>query len=215
MKTNKDYKDDLKQALIELDEPVEKRHRDKENDFLNVILGILIVLIVVVGIAGAVMIGKTYVNLDPKDPVVNNDPVINNNEQDNNQLDEDHDIVVDDDTNNQDIINSNDNNQDIEKGFIHFTNEENGDFKVIEFKVSKEDDKVRFDIESETTIAGNIFLMDDKTLSIGPISIDAGNNNLYFLINGQNNYELHFDASNGREYIYEISKEDIRNALEE
>ena len=215
MKTNKDYQDDLKQALIELDEPVEKRHKDKESDFLNVILGILVVLIVVVGIAGAVMIGKTFVNFDPKDPVVNNDPVIDNNKPDDNDNQQDnHDVVIDD-TDNQDTVDSNDDNEDLDKGFIHVTNEEDGDFKVIEFKVSKEDDKVRFDIKSKTTIAGNIFLMDDKSLSIGPISIDVGTNKIYFLINGQNNYEFHFDASNGREYIYEISREDIKNALEE
>lgn len=203
MKTNKDYQEDLKKALNELDEPVKKN----ENDFLNVILGILIVLIVVIGIVGAVMIGRAYVDYNPKEPIVNNDPVINNNKPDNNQ--QDNDVIIDVPDNKDNDTN----NQDSNKGVINITNEENGDFKVLEFKISKEDNQVRFDIKSETKIAGNIFLMDDKSLSIGPISINVGTNNLYFLINGQNNYELHFDASNGREYIYEVSKKDIKSAL--
>ena len=216
MKTNKDYQDDLKKALIELDEQ-KRKPRDKENDFLNIILGILVVMIVIVGIVGAVMIGKTYVNLEPKDPIVNNDIVIDNNEQKD-------DIDQDDDQNQQDIIDNTDENIDDQinddtnqqvSGIIDITNEEDGDFKVLEFRISKEDNQVRFDIQSETKIAGNIFLKDDQSLNIGPISVNSGSNELYFLINGQNNYELHFNSSDGREYIYKISKEDIKNAINE
>ena len=202
-----DYESDLKQALIELDEePKMKSKAEKENDFLNTILGVLIVLIIIVGIGGAVLIGKTYVNFEPKDPIVNN-------EQNNNTNDDKNDIV----NSNDDVNNEEDNKPNIQEndGVIDIKNEENGDFEVIEFKISKEDNKIRFDIQSKTKIAGNVFLKDDKTLSIGPISINEGNNKLYFLINGQNNYALLFEASNGRSFIYKISKEDIENALKE
>ena len=219
-----DYKSDLKQALLELDnKPKIKSKVKREDDFLNVILGFLVVAIVVVGITGAVLIGKTYVNFNPKDSIVNNDtnnqentnndPNNTNNEVDtNNQNDE-----VDTNINGNDIENSNDNNTDIQvnDGLIDIKNEENGDFEVLEFKISKEDNKVRFDIQSKTKIKGNVFLKDDKTLSIGPIAIKEGTNKLYFLINGQNNYLLQFDASNGQSYVYEISNEDIVNALKE
>ncbi len=213
-----DYQDDLKQAMAELfEEVVEKKpiysrvkrqellKEEKTNLLLNRLLFLLIVLMIGTLLVGAVMIGEKFL---PSQPGIVEDSYPTNEGNSNENTDVDH---KDETVKNEESIVDNKNDGEI----IDITNIEDGDFFIEEIKVIKENDQVKLDIKCHALMAGNIFLKDEGNLNIGPIKVKEGNNEFYFLVNGQTDYKLHFDASNTKEYEYSITKDMIQKALNE
>lgn len=222
-----DYKDDLKQAMDDLFEEKEvveektiisrvKKHEllreEKTNDLLNKLLGVIIVLIIGTMLVGAVMIGEKFLPSPigiVEDTNPTNEDIVENDE--NTNVDNKDETVIDEiDQNDESIVDD----QNVGE-VIDITNIEDGDFFIEEIKVKKENDQVKIEVKCNALMAGNAFLKDDGNLDIGPINVKEGKNEFYFLVNGQTNYKLYFDASNGRDYEYSITKDMIQNVLNE
>lgn len=207
-----DSKDDLKQAMAELfeeEKPIYSRVKrqellkeEKTNQLLNKLLVLLIVLIIGALLVGAVMIGEKFLPTQPG-VVEDTNPTI----EDNSNKNDDHkDEVV---KNEESIV---DHKYDGE--IIDITNNEDGDFFIDEIKVIQENDQVKLEVKCHALMEGNIYLKDEGNLNIGPINVKEGSNEFYFLVNGQTDYTLYFDASN-KEYEYSITKDVIQKALNE
>ena len=207
-----DSKDDLKQAMAELfeeEKPIYSRVKrqellkeEKTNQLLNKLLVLLIVLIIGALLVGAVMIGEKFLPSQPG-VVEDSNPTI----EDNSNKNDDHkDEVV---KNEESIV---DHKYDGE--IIDITNNEDGDFFIDEIKVIQENDQVKLEVKCHALMEGNIYLKDEGNLNIGPINVKEGSNEFYFLVNGQTDYKLYFDASN-KEYEYSITKDVIQKALNE
>lgn len=202
-----DSKDDLKQAMAELfeeEKPIYSRVKrqellkeEKTNQLLNKLLVLLIVLIIGALLVGAVMIGEKFL---PSQPGVVEDS--NPTFEDNSSKDET--------VQNDESIADNKNDGEI----IDITNNEDGDFFIDEIKVIQENDQVKLEVKCHALMEGNIYLKDEGNLNIGPINVKEGSNEFYFLVNGQTDYKLYFDASN-KEYEYSITKDVIQKALNE
>ena len=208
-----DSKDDLKQAMAELfeeEKPIYSRVKrqellkeEKTNQLLNKLLVLLIVLIIGALLVGAVMIGEKFLPTQPG-VVEDTNPTI----EDNSNKNDDHkDEVV---KNEESIV---DHKYDGE--IIDITNNEDGDFFIDEIKVIQENDQVKLEVKCHALMEGNIYLKDEGNLNIGPINVKEGSNEFYFLVNGQTDYTLYFDASNTKEYEYSITKDVIQKALNE
>ena len=200
-----DYQDDIKQAMAELfeeEKPIYSRVKrqellkeEKTNQFLNRLLVLLIVLIIGTLLVGAVMIGEKFLPTQPG-VVEDTNPTIEDNSN------------KDETVQNEPIV---DNKNDGE--VIDITNNDDGDFFVDEIKAIQENDQVKLEVKCHALMAGNIFLKDEGNLNIGPINVKEGNNEFYFLVNGQTDYKLYFDAGNTKEYEYSITKDMIQKAL--
>ena len=210
-----DSKDDLRQAMAELfeedvveEKPIFSRVKrqellkeEKTNRLLNQLLTALIILIIGTLLVGAVMIGEKFL---PSQPGVVEDS--NLTIEDNSNKNDDHkDEVV----KNEESIVDNKNDGEI----IDITNTEDGDFFIEEIIVFKENDQVKLEVKCNSLITGNVFLKDEGNLNIGPINVKEGNNEFYFLVNGQTDYKLYFESSNTKKYEYSITKEMINEAL--
>lgn len=208
-----DYHDDLKQAMAELFEeerPIYSRVKkqellkeEKTNLLLNKLLVLLIVLMIGALLVGAVMIGEKFLPLKPG-VVEDSNPTI----EDHSNKNDDH---KDEAVKNEESIVDHKNDGEI----IDITNIEDGDFFIEEIKVIKENNQVKLDVKCHALMEGNIFLKDEGNLNIGPIHVKEGSNEFYFLVNGQTDYKLYFDASNTKEYEYSITKDVIQKALNE
>lgn len=207
-----DSKDDLKQAMAELfeeEKPIYSRVKrqellkeEKTNQLLNKLLVLLIVLIIGALLVGAVMIGEKFLPSQPG-VVEDSNPTI----EDNSNKNDDHkDEVV---KNEESIV---DHKYDGE--IIDIANNEDGDFFIDEIKVIQENNQVKLEVKCHALMEGNIYLKDEGNLNIGPINVKEGSNEFYFLVNGQTDYTLYFDASN-KEYEYSITKDVIQKALNE
>jgi len=203
-----DSKDDLRQAMAELfeeEKPIYSRVKrqellkeEKTNQLLNRLLVLLIVLMIGSLLVGAVMVGEKFLPTQPG-VVEDSNPTIENNSN------------KDETVQNNESIADNKNDGEV----IDITNTEDDDFFIEEIKVIKENDQVKLEVKCHALIAGNIFLKDEGNLNIGPINVKEGNNEFYFLVNGQVNYKLYFDANNTKEYEYSITKDMIQKALNE
>ena len=150
-------------------------------------------------------------NQDDQNDVVNNDG--NDNQED--QTNDGQDEIVDDE-NNDEII---DDNQDptlnfVSNGKIDFVFIEENIFNVTEFLVSKDEDGVRFDIKMKVNRPGNLYLMDNHSLSIGPIQLNKGERSSYFIVNGQADYTLAFSTEYFDYFEYDITHDMIEKALQ-
>ena len=202
-----DSKDDLKQAMAELfeeEKPIYSRVKrqellkeEKTNQLLNKLLVLLIVLIIGALLVGAVMIGEKFLPSQPG-VVEDSNPTIEDNSSKDETVQNDESIA--------------DNKNDGE--IIDITNNEDGDFFIDEIKVIQENDQVKLEVKCHALMEGNIYLKDEGNLNIGPINVKEGSNEFYFLVNGQTDYKLYFDASN-KEYEYSITKDVIQKALNE
>ena len=86
---------------------------------------------------------------------------------------------------------------------------------IIEAKnlVKKYGDNVALHGVSFTFEEGSIYLMDNNSLSIGPIELNAGTCDLYFEVSGTVDYTLQFVSKNSEIIEYSITKDMIQNAL--
>lgn len=226
-----DYKDDLKQAMDDLfEETTDKKEEvviqsrvqrqemlkeEKTNRLLNRVLVVMIVMIIATMLVGAVMIAEKFLPSLPG--IVEDTNPTNNDSSDNDtNIDDSNDdqTIVDDNQEDDEIIDDevivNDSN---DGEVVDVTNVEDGDFYVDKIKVKKENDQIKVEVTCHALMAGNAYLKDDSNLDIGPINIKEGKNQFYFLVNGNTNYTLYFDASNGRDYEYSISKDVIDKAI--
>lgn len=200
-----DYQDDLKQAMAELfeeEKPIYSRVKrqellkeEKTNQLLNRLLVLLVVLMIGTLLVGAVMIGEKFLPTQVGVVEDTNSTIENNSNKD--------EIVQNDES-----IADNKNDGEV----IDITNIEDGDFFVEEVKVIQENNQIKLEVKCHTLISGNVFLKDNGNLNIGPIELKEGNNEFYFLVNGQTDYKLYFDADE-KEYEYSITKDMIQSAL--
>ncbi|MGN1343176.1 MAG: hypothetical protein ACI4U3_01255 [Traorella sp.] len=198
-----DYHDDLKEAMDELfdenesnDKPKEKRN---EKDVLDKILLFLVIAILVVVLSGIwMMISKS------KDINLPTLPNVDENIDDNQK----------DDENNQDLDNEDELDNVEQDKVIDITNDKNAEFQIVEFKVTKNKNDVRFDVKSQSSLDGDVYLKDGANLNVGPIRIHQGSGSFYFVVNGKVDYILSFVSEKGI-YEYHISKEMIQDALKE
>lgn len=198
-----DYHDDLKEAMDELydekiESSIEENQSTDENSFLNKILIFLIIAILIVAIVGIMLVGKNLVGSKPPvlDPPIVNEP---DGKEEKPDPEDDKPTLPEPEEN--------------KSAVIDITNQNQGDFYISEFKVTKEKENVRFDIKSESTMEGEIYLKDEGSLNVGPIHIRKGSGSFYFIVNGKTDYVLSCVMENKDVYEYKISKEKIKQAL--
>lgn len=209
-----DYKDDLKAAMADLFEEevaeekptlsrVKKQEllkEEKTNELLNKLLTVLIVLIVGTLLVGGIMLGEKFL---PKQPGI----VEDTNSTDENQNTNNDDQVVSGDKNEETVISGQNDGE-----VINITNDESSKFQIESVLAKMEEGQVKLEITCNAELKGEVYLKDVSTLNIGPIQIREGNNQFYFLINGQTNYKLCFVVDD-ETYEYEITQAMIEEAF--